>query len=119
MKLPWTDEEIARHYRNAADQKAIIGILADLNATTRREIFAALGRQGIIVIQPPRVMHHRAKMDQEKAKRLYEMGLNDRQISKEMGIAYNTVYTWRTRNRLPANADRGNPLVYTQKGEAG
>ena len=29
--LAWTEEEIVRHYREAKDQRAMIGILADLN----------------------------------------------------------------------------------------
>ncbi|MEA4831905.1 MAG: hypothetical protein VB118_04720 [Oscillospiraceae bacterium] len=42
-----TDAEICRSYRNAADQKAQINILAQLNAVPRGVILSALERGGL------------------------------------------------------------------------
>ena len=46
-ELPWTDGEIIAHYRQAANQYAIIGILADLNDVSRERICTVLKRNGI------------------------------------------------------------------------
>ena len=45
--LPWTDEEIVRHYRTAKDKAAIIPILADLNAVSPSRIRQVLRRNGV------------------------------------------------------------------------
>lgn len=45
--LPWTDDEIVRHYRTAKDKAAIIPILADLNAVTPSRIRQVLRRNGV------------------------------------------------------------------------
>lgn len=46
-EMAWTDEEIVTHYRQAANQYAIIGILADLNDVSRERICTVLKRNGI------------------------------------------------------------------------
>ena len=45
-RLPWSDEEIIRHYRAAKDPAEMIMILAELNGTTAhriREVLAGVG----------------------------------------------------------------------------
>lgn len=44
--MTMTPEEIAREYRTAGDKKKQIGILADLNCCTKREIAQILVEQG-------------------------------------------------------------------------
>lgn len=45
--LPWSEDEIIRHYRTAKDKAAIIPILADLNAVPQSRIRQVLRRHGI------------------------------------------------------------------------
>lgn len=47
QKLPMDDGEIRRVYRSAKDQKEIIGILADLNATGREVIRRIIGEEAV------------------------------------------------------------------------
>lgn len=45
--LAWTEEEIVQHYREAKDQRAMIGILADLNNVSCDKIRKVLKKHGI------------------------------------------------------------------------
>ena len=40
-------------------------------------------------------------IDTERAKELYEDGLNDREIAYELGVTHGSVYRWRKREGLP------------------
>lgn len=46
-RLPWSDEEIVRHYRAAKDPAEMIMILAELNGTTAHRIREVLSGVGI------------------------------------------------------------------------
>ena len=47
------------------------------------------------------------KLDEAKARTLYDRGLNDRQIAEELGnIRRQTVQKWRKRNELPTQKER-------------
>lgn len=46
-KLPWTENEIVRHYLEAKDPSGMIQILADLNGTTESRIKRILYNAGI------------------------------------------------------------------------
>lgn len=100
--MPMTEYEIAQMYRHAADRSKQVGILAQLNLTTRRQIVAVLEAQGIAVEQRARPTH-RKKLDQARALALYQQGVTDRGISAQMGVPYSTVYSWRQRAGLAAN----------------
>lgn len=45
--LAWTEEEIVQHYREAKDQRAMIGILADLNNVSCDKIRKVLKKHGV------------------------------------------------------------------------
>ena len=47
--LAWTEEEIVRQYREAKDQRAMIGILADLNNVSVSRIKAILRAAGVVL----------------------------------------------------------------------
>lgn len=107
MKLPMSDGEIARRYRNALDPKKAIKILAQLNGAGPSDITAALLRQGIVLNAPPPIRKERKRLNQQEARRLYDLGLNDGQIADKLGVSPGSVYHWRYRNGLPARTTTG------------
>ena len=96
--MTMTNEEIVRHYRQAADKSAEIRVLADLNVTDRNEIIAILEDAGEVL--PGK--HRAGKLD-GKIKPLYEQGLNDAEIAERLGCSATAVAKWRKRNGLPVN----------------
>lgn len=109
MKLPMSDSEIARRYRNALNPKKSIRILAELNAATTAEIRAALAREGILPGASALNAQSRSykRLDQQKMRELYDQGMNDQEIAAQLGASAGGVYAWRYRNRLPANDTTG------------
>ncbi|MCX6660627.1 MAG: helix-turn-helix domain-containing protein [Candidatus Bathyarchaeota archaeon] len=49
------------------------------------------------------------KVPTDRFSELYKNGLNDREISRELGVSFSTIYRLRKRMDLPANAPRGFP----------
>ena len=96
--MTMTNEEIVRHYREAADKAADIKVLADLNVTDRNEIIAILEDAGEVL---PR--KHREGKFEGKFRPLYEQGLNDAEIAERLGCSAAAAAKWRNRNGLPAN----------------
>lgn len=45
----------------------------------------------------------RHPLDKEKAKKLYEAGMSDKEIANELGMALSTIGVWRMREGLPSN----------------
>ena len=98
--MTMTNEEIVRHYRQAADKAADIKVLADLNTTSKNEIIGILEDAGEAL--PGK---RRAGRFDGKIKPLYEQGLNDAEIAEQVGCTSTTVADWRKRNGLPARRD--------------
>lgn len=107
MKLPMSDGEIAMRYRNALNQKKAVKILAQLNAATPSDITAALLRQGIPLDAPPPIHKKRKQLNQQEARRLYDLGMSDHEIAYRLDASPGGVYHWRYRNGLPANTGTG------------
>ena len=107
MKLPMSDAEIARRYRNALDPKKAVKILAQLNGAGPSDITAALIREGVVLDTPPPTRKKRKRLDQQEARRLYDLSLNDGQIADKLGVSPGSVYHWRYRNGLPARTTTG------------
>lgn len=57
------------------------------------------------------------KFDWDMAKRLYDAGMNDHEIGKEIGASASTVMSWRKRRKLRANAVAGWKAVNERKRE--
>ena len=102
MKLPMSDAEIARRYRNALDPKKAVKILAQLNGAGPSDITAALIREGVVLDTPPPTRKKRKRLDQQEARRL-----NDGQIADKLGVSPGSVYHCRYRNGLPARTTTG------------
>lgn len=99
MKLPMSDGEIARRYRNALDPKNAVKILAQLNGAGPSDITAALAREGINLDNArPQALKKRKLLNQQEARRLYDQGLNDHEIALRLGVSPGGVYAWRYRN---------------------
>lgn len=75
-ELEMTDGEICQMYRQARRKKQQIGILADLNLTSRSEIIKVLERNGVVVGNS-----YKTKATEEKFKtRIHEM--NEEQLTE-------------------------------------
>lgn len=60
------------------------------------------------------------KYDWERGRQLYAQGKNDREIGKELGCDPHTVYLWRKKSGLAANAGaRGKTVRQVSQGESG
>lgn len=107
MKLPMSDSEIVRRYRNSLDPKKAVKILAQLNAAGPSDIREALARQGVVLESPLPARKKSKRLNQQDARRLYDLGMNDHEIADRLGVSYGGIYSWRRRNKLPANTAPG------------
>ena len=90
-----TAEEICRSYRQAANKSAQVGILADLNVTTKDEIKSILEKFGITVKKSKHTGRQPKIWTQEREKRLeffMRKGFTQNEIAKELGVARSTLY---------------------------
>lgn len=119
-----TDEEIRRDYREAKDRVKQIGILADMNATSKQEIREKLRELGEIktergsqVAEGDADCHTlRARndtkvgearvMDELRAMQLYEEGLDDIEMADALGVKEEKIKAWRRRMKLKRKAGR-------------
>ena len=118
-----TDDELRERWEEALDSErpALIDRLAVENRTTRAGIRDALAAVGCCKIpeQPvPRSgdSHKRTgpkpRIDEARARALYDQGLSDKKIARLIGMSYNAVYSWRKRSGLPAHTQ----IVETETG---
>ena len=99
-----SDHDISYSYRHAKNQPQMIGILADLNGTTRGVMERKLRKLGLISQYPK---DKRRRLDYEMLQRLYDDGLSDAEIAKAAGCGKSGVSSWRYREGLPGNYGRG------------
>ena len=97
-----TDLDISYAYRHAKNQPQMIGILADLNGTTRGAMERKLRKLGLDC------QYHdkRRRLDYDTLQRLYDDGLSDAEIAAAAGCAKSGVASWRYREGLPGNYGR-------------
>ena len=99
-ELYMTDEEIVRNFRAAADKKAQVKILADLNAVDKNVIHNKLLSLGLIdgELLPEKSKGGRSKtaeIDEVEARKLIEKDVPDEQIAKHFGVGISTFMKWR------------------------
>lgn len=97
-----TDDEIRGSMRKAADKRAQVGILAELNAVSEDQMRAKLTELGVAV--PGRKPRTTRAMDPEQALALIGQGLTDAEISRRLGVNKQTVGDWRRAQGIPANS---------------
>ena len=93
------DGEIVRDSLQAKDRKAQVGILADLNLTTRSHVLDILAKHGLDA--------RRKKLEDHELMSLYKDGLNDSQIAKTLGVSATAIKHWRIKNGLDGNWKHG------------
>ena len=122
-ELYMTDEEIARNFRAAADKKAQVKILADLNAVDKNVIHNKLLALGLIDGEPmpEKSKGGRPKMveiDEAEARKLIEKDVPDEQIARHFGVGITTFRTWRREKgimRYPAKKRARKTVEEVQK----
>lgn len=111
MTRPMTDEQINREYRLHGCSKSYITVLADLNACTTNQIKKVLGlaskKERMAAISKPdgrgRSGRKPLPVDWEKVMSLYQEGLRDREIARQVGCSHHTIGRWRRDNDLGVN----------------
>lgn len=96
-KYPMTVDEIVTSYRQARNRQTQIGVLADLNVCTRKEIEELLAEAGALKAPPEKKGGRPATFDTELARRLWSEGLTDTEIAAQLGIPVVRFAKWRQR----------------------
>lgn len=96
-KYPMTVEEIVTSYRQAKNQQTQIGVLADLNVCTRKEIKELLTEAGALQPPPESKAGRPVTFDTEEARRLWDEGLPDAEIAARLEISTVRFAKWRQR----------------------
>lgn len=96
-KYPMTVEEIVTSYRQAKNQQTQIGVLADLNVCTRKEIKELLTEAGALQQPPESKAGRPVTFDTELARRLWDEGLPDAEIAARLEIPTVRFAKWRQR----------------------
>lgn len=96
-KYPMTVDEIVTSYRQARNRQTQIGVLADLNVCTRKEIEDLLAEAGALKAPPEKKGGRPATFDTEEARRLWDEGLPDAEIAARLEIPVVRFAKWRQR----------------------
>ena len=103
-KLPMGAKEIVASYRTAKDPKAQIGVLADLNCCSVKEIEEVLIQLGAMKPENRRKPNPRkVDVDGAKARTLLEQGLTDEEAAAALGIGVTKFKEWRREEGLKPN----------------
>lgn len=82
-----SESEIVSSYRTARDPKRQIGILAELNAVTPREIREVLEEAGALMLKPRSHGGGRPlSFDAAAARQMFEAGLTDEEMARKLGV---------------------------------
>lgn len=96
MNATYTNEEICTLYKEAANKKLQIGILADLTLKTKWQIKEILRENGFDVGKPKatgRARPARAPYD-DQAQALYSQGKTAAEIAEILGVDKQKIYHW-------------------------
>ena len=96
-KYPMTMEEIVTSYRQAKNQQTQIGVLADLNVCTRKEIKELLTEAGALQQPPESKAGRPVTFDTEEARRLWDEGVPDAEIAARLELPTVRFAKWRQR----------------------
>ena len=108
--LQMSKSEIVSSYRTARDPRRQIGILAELNAVTPREIREVLEEAGELALKPKSHGGGRPLgFDAAAARQMFEAGLTDEQIGAKLGAKPRAIVEWRRRQGLMRPKGRSRP----------
>lgn len=94
--MTMTEEDICKEYREAKDRKAQVGILAELNGCSKEKIAEVLESAGI----QAEGVNRKKKLPEDRMLELYDRGLSDEAIAREIGCSGPTVSKWRREKGL-------------------
>lgn len=98
--MTYSENEICTIYRNAKDSIDKIKLLEELAMLPKKEIVEILNKNGYKV---KKIRNTRKKYNDEDFLELYNKGLNDAEIAREMSCSEGTVNFWRQDNKLISN----------------
>lgn len=115
--LQMSESEIVSSYRTARDPKRQIGILAELNAVTPREIRQVLEEAGALMLKPRSHGGGRPlSFDAAAARQMFEAGLTDEEMARKLGVPEKRLAEWRRRQGLMRpKYSRHRPAAETEK----
>lgn len=102
-RLQMSESEIVSSYRTAHDPKRQIGILAELNAVTPREIRQVLEEAGALALALKPGSHGGGRplsFDAAAARQMFEAGLTDEEMAWKLGVPEKRLAEWRHRQGL-------------------
>lgn len=103
-KLPMGAKEIVASYRTAKNSKAQIGVLADLNGCSEKEIEEVLVQLGAMEpAERKKPNPRKINVDADKARELLEQGLTDVEAAASLGISISKFAEWRREEGLKPN----------------
>lgn len=89
--------EIEISYRTAKNKRMQVGVLADLNGVTRRQMERYLEKSGLDPPKPKsRELGKKKSWRVQDAMDLYCEGKTDAQIAERLGVAKTSIWKWRT-----------------------
>ena len=103
-KLPMGAKEIVASYRTAKNPKAQIGVLADLNGCSEKEIEEVLVQLGAMKpAERKKPNPRKINVDGEQARELLAQGLTDEEAAASLGISTSKFAEWRREEGLKPN----------------
>lgn len=109
-KLPMGAKEIVASYRTAKNPKAQIGVLADLNGCSEKEIEEVLVQLGAMKpAERKKPNPRKINVDGEQARELLAQGLTDEEAAASLGISTSKFAEWRREEGLKPNRKAAAP----------
>ena len=103
-KLPMGAKEIVASYRTAKNPKAQIGVLADLNGCSKKEIEEILVQLGAMKgAEKKKPNPRKINVDEERARELLAQGMTDEEAAAALGIGTHKFAEWRREEGLKPN----------------
>ena len=103
-KLPMGAKEIVASYRTAKNPKAQIGVLADLNSCTEKEIEEVLIQLGAMKpAERKKPNPRKINVDAETARELLEQGMTDEEAAAALDIGVHKFSAWRREEGIRPN----------------
>ena len=103
-KLPMGAKEIVASYRTARNPKAQIGVLADLNGCSEKEIEEVLVQLGALKpAERKKPNPRKINVDGDAARELLEQGMTDEEAAAALGIGAHKFAEWRREEGLKPN----------------
>lgn len=109
-KLPMGAKEIVASYRTARNPKAQIGVLADLNGCSQKEIEEVLIQLGAMKpTERKKPNPRKIDVDAAAARELLEQGMTDEEAASALGVGTHKFAEWRREEGIKPNRKAAAP----------